>query len=629
MGAHRVLVRANWLFNALESLGCTQIAVVGNAAQAKHETTSTHYRWGSLDPIQGTPSKSVQDTFIAHGEPTVYTRCNHGVHTVCTTVLKQDTLPLSNPVRQATPTPQYMGRGAVGLAGTSARNSLHRSVVLILGRTFLEQSRHWLPHSGLAGAGFVPWPGAYIYHQASLSLELGYAPQVGDSFLVLDQTASNSVSGSFLGQPPNSIYDTTNGYSFGLAYGSEGVRVITLRRPDSHFVLWKGSGYAAQGILLPASSYWSSSNNWAGGAGPLSGSRVEVTPYQLTYYNGSSFGRIAVATPPMTNDLPEGTALASLLFSGTNNELYGNALQINEGLTNQASSGTNACHLDLISVGGMALEVDTGGTLLLDHSFDGSGTLTKTGAGTLIYSGTTFNAFVGSVAVNSGTLQLDGFFTDGSFAVNGGQLSGTGTVSSVTVNTGTLSPGDGPGVLHIQGDLAMGAGGALQVELNGPVAGSSYDQVQVNGAVNLANATLSLQPGYSIAPGTAFLILVNDGTDPITGTFAGLPEGAVFAAGGQYFRISYKAGSGANDVVVTRLNPPANFTGLELLDPDTLQLQGQGGANVNYSIQANTNLATTNWVNLGSAPANGAGVLSFNVTNVPGYPQRFFRIQGP
>ena len=37
----------------------------------------------------------------------------------------------------------------------------------------------------------------------------------------------------------------------------------------------------------------------------------------------------------------------------------------------------------------------------------------------------------------------------------------------------------------------------------------------------------------------------------MTGTFAGLPQGATFLAGGQLFAISYIGGTG-NDIVVTR-----------------------------------------------------------------------------
>jgi len=47
-----------------------------------------------------------------------------------------------------------------------------------------------------------------------------------------------------------------------------------------------------------------------------------------------------------------------------------------------------------------------------------------------------------------------------------------------------------------------------------------------------------------------YLIIDNDGTDAIVGTFNGLPEGAVIISGGQVFSVSYRGGSG-NDLVLT------------------------------------------------------------------------------
>ena len=47
-------------------------------------------------------------------------------------------------------------------------------------------------------------------------------------------------------------------------------------------------------------------------------------------------------------------------------------------------------------------------------------------------------------------------------------------------------------------------------------------------------------------------LIDNDGTDPVTGTFAGLPGGTFFGSGGHAFRISYQGGTG-NDVVLESL----------------------------------------------------------------------------
>jgi hypothetical protein len=85
------------------------------------------------------------------------------------------------------------------------------------------------------------------------------------------------------------------------------------------------------------------------------------------------------------------------------------------------------------------------------------------------------------------------------------------------------------------------------------------DSLAVQGAVALNNASLSVVGLFSstAVAGTSFRIIDNDGTDPVSGTFAGLPEGATVVAqavGGnqaQFYRITYAGGSNSNDVVLT------------------------------------------------------------------------------
>jgi hypothetical protein len=455
---------------------------------------------------------------------------------------------------------------------------------------------------------------------AQLVLVLGYAPALGDSFQIIQ----GSGSGVFANLAQDSVADSTNGFSFGVSY-TNGVTLTTVRRPDSPFVLWSGNASSYYYFLQYLTNVlWSAAQNWAGGVGPTNGSRLQFTRLQAR-----TAAQCPFPPPPQTNDLSVGLSLASLLFSDSNYVIYGNAITVSEGITNHITSGTNACLLGLVTAGPLVFDGDAGGTFVAGGSFNGSGTVRKEGGGRLLYTGTTMNSFVGSVVVDSGEFRADGLFTDGSFAVNGGLLTGTGTVSSVTMNGGTLLPGASPGILHVQGNVTMSAGAVFEVELKGPTPGNGYDQLEVNGAVNLAGATLNVQPGFGIAPDTAFLVLVNDSSNPMAGTFAGLPEGATFQAGGQFFAISYRAGTRSNDVLLTRINPPGSLSGIARVNAGTVQLQGIGTSNVAYTIQANTNLTTTNWVDIGAATGGSAGVFSFNVTNVLSFPQRFFRVQTP
>ena len=55
------------------------------------------------------------------------------------------------------------------------------------------------------------------------------------------------------------------------------------------------------------------------------------------------------------------------------------------------------------------------------------------------------------------------------------------------------------------------------------------------------------------------------------------------------------------------------------------RLIGQGTANAVYSVQANTNLATTNWLTIGSTTAGTNGAIQFDDTGVI-HVQRFYRL---
>jgi hypothetical protein len=105
---------------------------------------------------------------------------------------------------------------------------------------------------------------------------------------------------------------------------------------------------------------------------------------------------------------------------------------------------------------------------------------------------------------------------------------------------------DGNGTI---GDLTMSAGTTLAARLAGTTPGSGYDQLHVIGAVNLGDAAFIPTLAFMPTASGLFTIIDNDGTDPVTGTFNGLPEGATVNVGGFTGKISYLGGSG-NDVTL-------------------------------------------------------------------------------
>lgn len=82
----------------------------------------------------------------------------------------------------------------------------------------------------------------------------------------------------------------------------------------------------------------------------------------------------------------------------------------------------------------------------------------------------------------------------------------------------------------------------------------------VTGTVTINGATLDLDIAAKPADATDFTLIDNDGVDLVTGTFAGLSEGAIFKAGNTYFQISY-TGNDGNDVTLKALVPKVTITG--------------------------------------------------------------------
>jgi hypothetical protein len=139
----------------------------------------------------------------------------------------------------------------------------------------------------------------------------------------------------------------------------------------------------------------------------------------------------------------------------------------------------------------------------------------------------------GIMRVVAGELGIDGSFTQtgGSTVVNGllragsveflaGTVGGSGTIeytgslnSAVTFGAGlTVQPGNSPGILTINGNLAV-AGAIFDIEVGGLEPGTLFDQLIVNGDANFIDATINFRfiDGFLPTPGDTFDWLVVSG----------------------------------------------------------------------------------------------------------------------
>lgn len=148
------------------------------------------------------------------------------------------------------------------------------------------------------------------------------------------------------------------------------------------------------------------------------------------------------------------------------------------------------------------------------------------------------------------------------FNWTGGVLQATGTIQLsgplANTGTGTLKVGDPVGSLRIWNGYTQGSLAAMNLDLNGTTAGTSYDQILIltgigvnaTNVLSLAGA-LNLNVGYSPAATDSLTLIDNQTANPVSGTFANLKQGQMVGVYGPVgLFISYTAGTG-NDVVLT------------------------------------------------------------------------------
>ncbi|HEX8742627.1 MAG TPA: MopE-related protein [Thermoleophilaceae bacterium] len=178
-------------------------------------------------------------------------------------------------------------------------------------------------------------------------------------------------------------------------------------------------------------------------------------------------------------------------------------------------------------------------------------------------------------AQSAGTTTLAGSLAAPSATLEGGVLTGTGTLAATTSNTGAdVRPGGSPGRLTIGGDYAQSGTGKLTAEIDGAAAGSQYDVLAVEGAADLGGSLAVDAAGFTPGLDDAFDVLTATGTvsdefDSVTGldspsgtrdlavAYTTGPPGRVrLAVPGQTLTVT-KAGTGSGTVTSTA--PPGGI----------------------------------------------------------------------
>lgn len=356
---------------------------------------------------------------------------------------------------------------------------------------------------------------------------------------------------------------------------------------------------------------------------------------QLTVANIVIFGRFPdrsgtltisaggqLTVPAVGFGLASGTGTATIDGAGSLLDITGTTALLGDGgtgtLTVSAGGTVSAASIELAADGGTAtVNIGNGGaagmldadltvgaspgtaTLNFNHSdsvtfsrsIPSGVTVNKLGAGTLTFTGAHTHT---TTSVQAGTLLVNGNQPASGVALQGGILGGTGTLGELFATGGTLAPGLSAGMLTVS-SVTLNATTTFSVELDGPAAGSDYDQLVATTGVTLGGAALTVDNGSAHATGTAFRIIDNQSGNAVSGTFAGLAEGAGVMLDGQPFVISYAGGDG-NDVTLTAL-------GATVLAPGTLPAMTVGAPySVTFSVSGGI-APYTLAVTAGSLPA--------------------------
>jgi hypothetical protein len=406
----------------------------------------------------------------------------------------------------------------------------------------------------------------------ALAIDREFAPTIGQTLVLVSNDGTDPVLGTFAGMPEGFIYkDRFTDDSYQISYVGGDGNDITITCVGGTKT-WTGA----------VNNLWSNPGNWRP-AGVLSDGISLVFPG-------------GIPSQSVVNDLPS-LRVGGLSINGILT-IDGNALALAGSVTSTESAIFNI-PIDIVADGvtlngrlafNRRVDVNAHGVTLggsyssgLDiHNNDvtlvyaqvagglaGTGNLTILGpvdfAGDGTFSGSIFSddrlwtilslksASLPNAKVQGPSISLGGNGTIGAATVqfiSPSQVYWNGTSFTQYDSTGLIDTGD----LRITGEAGF--------LIKGFAPGNGYSQVRVTGTITIdPNATLRVVADASLDLNSQqeFILIKNDGTEPIAGYFKGTPEGTPLTLNGITCFISYKGGDG-NDLAL-RTAPPKVWTG--------------------------------------------------------------------
>lgn len=303
----------------------------------------------------------------------------------------------------------------------------------------------------------------------------------------------------------------TQNSTFTLGKGTLEVTSLVIgEQSGTHANNTAGGVYAANGTFTlnhADGTVTANSIRLAENTGTLTGGTRSVSG-TLNLENGTlAAGEIRLGDQTATD--PASIARNVNFSGGTITHLAGQDLAITNLPLNLTGSGTRAFH----AAAGRTI------TAAANTPVSGTGGFAKSGTGALILAGT--NTYSGATLLNEGT------------------LGGTGSASSVVTaaNGTTVAPGASIGTMAAAG-LTLSAGATLAIEIDSTT--DTADQVTASGPVDISGSTVTFtETGSGTIPAGTKLVILDYTGQTLTGTFAGLSEGATVNAGSNSFVLSY------------------------------------------------------------------------------------------
>jgi hypothetical protein len=153
-------------------------------------------------------------------------------------------------------------------------------------------------------------------------------------------------------------------------------------------------------------------------------------------------------------------------------------------------------------------------------SFTNQGTARATGGATLTFN-TVYTQTAGTLEVSASTIS-----SNSALQIQGGLLTGFGTINAAISNNAMLRPSLGAGGLNVNGNVSLLAGSSLIFQLGGLVQNTQYAHIGVNGTVSLGgNLVLTFVNGFggSVTGNDNFTLMNSNAA--LTGAFANVASG--------------------------------------------------------------------------------------------------------